>query len=882
MASVSLLTGADSSYVQSTITNGDGQFLLKNIRSGSFRVLITFIGYRNISRPVVVVENAQVDIGTIRMTEQTNTLNEVVIKQERAPITVKQDTVEFNAGSFKTQPNAQVEELLSKLPGMEVSRDGSIKSNGQPVVKVLVDGKPFFGNDPKMATRNLPADIVDKVQVYDQSSDQSQFSGMDDGNRERTINITIKKDKGKGYFGQNAAGAGRSADGSATRYLGKLNVNRFNNRNNGPGQQISLIGQANNLNQQNFTLGDLPTPGGGPAGAVTSGSSNNSPTNIIEIKAAGLNYRNEGSRLKWGKRPEMAASYFVNQAVTTTDQQSRRENILPKNAFITDQNNYSKNNQTTHRFNGRFDIPLDSMTSIRFTPNLSWQTSAYSGKINSRSYRMTGDSINSGNTKTGSTANNLTGYNNILLMRKFQREGRSLSLNINSQLSNGETDILNQSTNTLYDSSTVNPANVNWLDQLSDQDSHSFQNTAKLSFTELLSLSKKLGFTYTLSKNRNRSNRFAFDFNELTGLYDQENQALSNRSSSSFNTHQLGTVFQTNRLRYSYTIGFDVQRSELDVNNLSASSKANKYYTHLLPNALFSFTFPGSKTLKLQYRSRLTAPSISQLQPVADNTNPLNIRIGNTSLRPEYYNSVNLTFNESSVSGSKSIFFYTNLNQSENRINSSASISSEGIQTTKPVNTKGYLAVSSFLSIGRKIHPPNLTLNLMTNGSFTKSASLVNDRSNISKNIVLGQGIRLQSAYNGRFDYGAQAIISYQTATYTLLSQQNTAFWSQYATADLHWRLPLNFVLTSELTYNATSGRSAGYNQKFTLWNSALSWQFQKTKQAEIRLQAFDLFNQNRSLVRNTGDSYIEDVHSQVLKRYFLISFVYNLRKFGV
>ena len=882
MASVSLLNGADSSYVQSTITNGDGQFLLKNIRPGSFRILITFIGYRNVSRQVTLPENNTVNIGTIRMTEQTNTLNEVVIKQERSPITVKQDTVEFNAGSFKTQPNAQVEELLSKLPGMEVSRDGSIRSNGQPVTKVLVDGKPFFGNDPKMATRNLPADIVDKVQVYDQSSDQSQFSGMDDGNRERTINITIKKDKGKGYFGQNALGAGKSADGSATRYLGKLNVNRFNNRNNGPGQQISLIGQANNLNQQNFTLGDLSNPGGGPAGAATSDGNNNAPTNIIEVKAAGLNYRSEGSRLKWGKRAEMAASYFLNRAITTTDQQSRRENILPQNPFVTEQHNYSKNRQTTHRFNGRFDIPLDSLTSIRFSPNIAWQTSGYFGKMISRSYRITGDSINSGNTKNSSSGNNLTGSNNMLLMRKFQREGRSVSLNVNSQLINGETDILNQSTNVLYDSSAASPETLNRLDQRSQQESYSFQNTARLSFTEPISLSKKLGFSYTFSRNQSRGNRLTSDFNEPTGLYDLENQTLSNRFSSFFSTHQLGTAFQGNRLRYSYTIGLDVQRSELAVRNLSAVSKTNRHYTHLLPNALFSFTFPGSKTLKIQFRSRLAAPSVGQLQPVADNTNPLNIRVGNTSLQPEYYNSGNLTFNGSSASGSRSFFFYTNLNQSDNRINSSSSISSEGIQTTKPINTKGYLAISSFLSIGRKIRPLNLTMNLMTNGSFTKSTGLINDRSNISRNIVIAQGIRLQSAYNGQLDYGAQAMISYQTTTYSLLSRQNSTFWSQYATADLHWRLPLNFVLTSELTYNATSGRSAGYNQKFTLLNAALSWQFPKTRQAEIRLQAFDLLNQNRSLVRNTGDSYIEDVHSQVLKRYFLISFIYNLRKFGV
>jgi hypothetical protein len=245
-ASVSLLRARDSAYVMGTITDGDGRFRLRNVSTGSYRILVTFVGYRNASRRVTVTGQTPVlAVDSIRLSEQVNVLNEVVIQQERAPVSVKGDTLEFNANSFKTQPNAVVEDLLRKLPGVEVSRDGTIKAQGQTVNRVLVDGKPFFGNDAKIATRNLNADIVDKVQLYDQQSDQSQFSGMDDGNRERTINLTIKRDKRKGYFGQNALGAGTDS-----RYQGRLNLNRFNN-----GRQLSLIGQANNINQQNFTLG---------------------------------------------------------------------------------------------------------------------------------------------------------------------------------------------------------------------------------------------------------------------------------------------------------------------------------------------------------------------------------------------------------------------------------------------------------------------------------------------------------------------------------------------------------------------------------------------------------------------------------------------------
>jgi outer membrane receptor protein involved in Fe transport len=881
-ASVSLLTERDSAYVTATITDGDGHFRIRNVSPGSYRLLVTFVGYRNASRTVVVQRSTPVNVGTIMMQEQTGMLNEVVIKQERPPVTIKQDTLEFNAGSFKTEPNAQVEELLRKLPGVEVARDGTIRANGQAVNKVLVDGKPFFGNDPKMATRNLPADIVDKVQLYDQSSDQSQFSGVDDGNRERTINLTIKKDKGKGYFGQNALGAGKSPGEGDMRYQGRLNVNRFNNRNGGPGRQVSVIGQANNLNQQNFTLqegGGGPTFVGGPDGG---GNGNpQTPSNIIEVRAAGINYRNEGAKVRWGKRAEMAASYFANQAITTTDQHSKRDNIIPERPFSTDQTNFSQNKATTHRFNGRFDFQLDSLTSLRITPSIGLQSTHYNSLSNSASHLADGTPLNSGNTKYNSDGDNYNGYNNLLLMRKFRREGRSFSANVNTVLGNEDATTTNQSSQQFYDSLGQDPVE-NQVLQRNRQNSDNLQNTLTLSYTEPLSLNKKIEFRYAYGNNRNGQRRNVFDFDEETGTYDQPNSGLSNHFASIFATHKAGLTMQTKRLRYSYAVGFDLQNAGLKVENRSADTSASRSYTHLLPSALFSYTFSGNRNLRLQYRSRVSPPTITQLQPVADNSNPLHVRLGNPSLKPEYYHNVTLTYNGSESSGERSVFMFASLNQSNNRISSATNISNSGAQTTQPVNAGGYWTGNGFLSLGRKISLLKLAATLTSNVNFTKSTSLINNENNVSNNMTLGQGLRIQSNYNEKIEYGVSGRVSYQRAKYSISSQQNTAYWSQYATADLHWQLPFNWVLTSDLTYTATTGRATGYNQQFTLWNAALAKRFLKGKQGEVRLQVFDLLNQNRSLVRNTSDSYVEDVQSKVLKRYFLVSFIYNLRKFGV
>jgi hypothetical protein len=902
-ASVSLLSVRDSSYVMASVTDGDGRFRLRNVAEGRYRLLVTFVGYQSAVRYVTISRDTPVaNMGTLLMTEQTNTLNEVVIRQERAPITIRQDTLEFNASSFKTQPNAQVEELLRKLPGVEVARDGSIRAQGQAVNRVLVDGKPFFGNDPKMATRNLPADIVDNVQLYDQSSDQSQFSGVDDGNRERTINLTLKKDKSKGYFGRNLVGAGTE------RYQGNLSLNRFTNRKAGAGRQFSLIGQANNLNQQNFTLSDGVGAGqggmnggpafvGGPGGAASGG--NQTPTNIIETRAIGANYRTEMLRPKWGRRVDLSSSYFVNQAITTTDQQSRRQSVLPGDntpdrAFLTDQSNYSQNNQTNHRFNARLDWQLDSLTTLRFTPNVSWQTTRYNSRTTSRSM-LSAQSVggvgepspnaqllNEGQTRYGSSGSGLNGYNNLLLMRKFRREGRTFSANLNTILTDGTSNALNQSANTFYDSTGVTPDTTTRLDQRNAQTSHSLQNALTLSYTEPLSLTQKVEVTYVYLNSLNRAERSVLDSNAVTGLYDRPNALLSNRFSSLFTTHRIGTTFQTRRLNYTYALGVEFQQAQLQTKNLTVDTSLSRQYINLMPNALFSYTFSRNRSLRLQYRTRLSAPSLTQLQPVVDNTNPLNIRLGNPTLQPEYYNTITLAYNASSSLGARNLFLFASLNQSNNRITTATTVNSAGAQSTQPVNAGGYWSANGVLSVGRLIQPVKLRLTLTTNAVMTKAVSLVNEQTNESRNVSLGQGFRLQSSYNGKIDYGISGNVSYQTVNYSLLPRQNSSFWSQYATVDLHWQLPFNFVLTSDLTYTATSGRSVGYNQQFALLNMALAKQFLKGKQGEIRMQVFDLLNQNRSVSRNATDSYVEDVQSRVLQRYFLVSFVYNLRKFGV
>ncbi|MGY2132968.1 outer membrane beta-barrel protein [Hymenobacter sp. HD11105] len=904
-ASVSLLA-ADSSYLSFTITDGDGRFLLRNVAPGRYFLLLSFVGYTNQFVPVNIADGGLGgNLGTIRLRARSHTLGEVVVEQERAPVSVQGDTLAFSARAFKTQPNAMVESLLKKLPGVQVDRDGTIRAQGQNVQRVLVDGKPFFGDDPKMATRNLPADIIDQVQLYNQRSDQSAFSGIDDGQQQQTINLVTKRDKRKGYFGTESVGAG--TDG---RYRAQAGLNRFNN-----GRQISALGQANNVNHLGFSDNGSPTTGdvssgpgagggnslpggfgggggpdgggrivvnqGGRGGGNAQAASNNPPTSITESLAGGLNYRDA-----WGKRTEVATSYLASRTIVTTDQVSRRENVSGIDAgtgetgpaLVTDQDATARSRTLSQRLNLRLDYRLDSLTSLRFTPALWWQNTDQAR--NNRQLTSLGErQLNQNLSRYHASANTLWGNGNLLLMRRFAKTGRSLSANLSAVLNNQDGEAFNQATNTFF--APDGTARPNLLNQRIGQDYPTRIQALNLTYVEPLNLQQKLELHYNAADTRSRARRDVADFDPTTNRYDLDNADLSNQFSSSFMTHRAGFTWQTRRLRYGYSLGLDGQQSSLKVDNQSENAALTRDYQTVLPNAMFTLNTSRNRSLRLNYRTRLQAPTATQLQPVADNTNPLYVRLGNPNLRPEYYHTLTASFNQFNAVNNRSVFGLLSANQVQDRIVSASSFSANGVQTTRPVNAGGYRSLNGFLSLGQRLGWHKLNVNLTTNGNFTQGQSLVNDQPNQARNWSLGQGLSVNTAFNDKLELRLAGNVTYLDARYSLLPQQNTSYWTQTLEADVFYQLPGRWVITSDLWLTRYAGRSAGFNQGVALWNLGITRQFFKNKQGELKLQAYDLLKQNRSVVRNVTDIYIEDVRSRVLTRYFILSFTYNLRQFG-
>ncbi|GAB3043102.1 outer membrane beta-barrel protein [Spirosoma pulveris] len=913
-ASISLLAGKDSSLVNFGITDGEGRFSFPKIAEGQYRILVTYVGYRSRARRVAVTKtDPSPNVGAIDLVAQSQTLTEVSVQGERAPIAVKGDTLEFNAGSFKTRPNAQVEDLLKKLPGVEVDRDGNVKAQGQAITKVLVDGKPFFGNDPKMATRNLPADIIDKVQLFDQASEQSAFSGVDDGDREKTINITTKKDKRKGSFGQQTIGAGPKL-GDDARYSGRVSFNRFNN-----GRQISMLGMANNVNQQGFTASDLGLGnnfggagqgqgGGGGSNVVRGGAGGGSGNGagqvgsnaITQSWAAGINYRDG-----WGKKIDVVSSYNASNTNTLTNQQSHRENVIPSGTagtvitrpdagFVRDQTNGSDNTNTNHRANLRLDYRIDSMTTIRVIPNLSWQNSTYSNQSQARTITNEGVLANSSLTNYNSTGSGFNGNNSLLLFRKFQKKGRSFSVNWNIAFNNQDNEGINKSVNQFNGSSTSLTSGIitkdtltgittQTINQRNDQQTHSMTNTINVSYTEPLSMRQTLEFHYNLSDNHNTSNRAVNDFNGLTNQYDLLNTFLSNNFVNDYVTNRGGLTWQTRRLKYTYAFGLDAQQASLNSDNLSRETNLNRTFSNLLPNALLTYNFAKSRRLRFNYRTRINAPSVNQLQPVANNTNPLNIQLGNANLQPEYSHTLSLNYNQFDAATFRNMFLFLNASRTDNKIVNSTVFDRSGAQTTIPVNTNGYYTVNGSLVFGRplKLGAQKTNLNLSTNMTFNQGTSFINNQSNQAKNWLIGQGVGLSSNFTEKLDLNLSGNINWQSAKYSLQPQQNTTFLNQTVTLDVYYQLPLKFTFSTNVYFNHYGGNSANFNQSYTLWNATLARQLFKQNQGELRFQAFDLLNQNQSIVRNVTDTYTEEVRSRVLNRYFMVSFVYNLRRFS-
>jgi hypothetical protein len=899
----------DSTLLSYGLSKSDGSFQVNNIPFGTVLVLISVQKFDPVYKTIILSkENAVVDLGVVMLTVAPKDLGNVTVVS--APVAIKGDTTEFNAGSFKTKPNASAEDLLKKLPGVQVEKDGTVKAQGENVTKVLVDGKKFFGNDPKLATKNLPADVIDKVQVYDAQSDQSTFSGFDDGNREKTINIITKKDRRKGYFGKASVGAGDNE-----RYAANVSMNRFNGN-----QQVSLIAQANNTNQQNFSVQDILGVMGGSGmfgggagagmqmmsmamgGARGGGMSSvgnflgGTQSGIARTIASGLNYNDA-----WSKSTSVSASYFYNNMNVTNNKETFRETFIGDSSIFSRNSQLSTNKNQNHRFNFEIDQRIDSFNSILIRPSFSYQeNNSYSENISS----VFGKSSKVNDQRSYNRSDN-TGFNfnnSFLFRHKFSKKGRTLSLNLTQAFNNTNTDRHNLSYINNYFGSF---SKTDTTDQLSDIERDGKTYGVNLSYTEPIDKKSLVELSYNYSNNKNTSDQETMRYNISTGKYDLADNVLTNKFENTNITNRVGVNYRRQISKeWNYILGLGIQHSELTSDNKTKSRYLTQSFNNFTPTVSLQYSKNRAKNLRISYRGNTRQPSITQLQDVLDwnASNRLYISRGNPSLQQEFAHSINLLYTKFDIFTFRNFFASINGSFTSNKISNSIITNQSqfpyalingvdtlyrGGQYTTPVNVNGAFNVAGFVNVGFPIKKIKGNLNLTSTIAATRDVNLTKEVSDMqakksaTNNYILGERVSLTMNIKERFDLNFSSSSTYTISKYNLQSQLNSNYFTQLFSVEPTYSTKNGWIFGADFDYNIYTGQSEGYNQSVPLLNASIAKQLFKNKAGELKLSAYDLLNQNKSITRTAQENYVEDVNTQVLKRYFMLSFTYNLRKFG-
>ncbi len=903
-AVVSLLKQKDSSVVAETVSTDEGDFLFTNINPDSLIVKINTLNYQEYIS-FITKKNENKALATIKLEPQGKNLASVTIVSRTPPVVQKGDTAQFSASQYKVNPDATTEDLIKKMPGITVAKDGTVTAQGETVKKVTIDGKDFFGDDASAALKNINAEAVDKIQVFDRLSDQARLTGFDDGNSTKAINIVTKASVKNGQFGRLYAGAGTN-----DRYNAGGNASFFKDL-----RKLSFVGSFNNINQQNFASQDLLglTSGnsggnrGGPGGGGPQGGGRGGPgggmgggndfsvgqsNGISKTNAIGINFSNE-----YNKKLTVAGSYFYNQSRNNNQSVVNTENFLQQKdtSLFTKQNSNTNTNNTNHRVNLRLEYNFDSSNSLFFIPNINFQKNDAVSITDINNYfgqPANGKLYDTANTSATKNISNRNGYNirNSLLFRHaFAKKGRSISFGLNHSITKNNSQSTSDADFIFFNNNMVIKDS---LQQLYDNVSTGNTVGGTIAYTEPLSKKSQLQFDYNPSVQKSKADQQTFDFDGQK--YTQFDTLLSNKFDNSITTNNGGVTYRFVPNKYQqFQVGVSYQTTKLESNRTFPSkTNVNQSFSNFLPNLMFRKKLAKYSNIRIFYRASTNFPSVTQLQDVVNLTNPLRVSAGNPLLKQSYTQFLGSRFTYTNTKTTNSFFVGFFVQTANDYITNATFIPSladsiiqngielkKGAQFTKPLNLNGYRSARSFATYSMPLKFIKTTLNLNTGFTYQRLPGQINTTSILTNNAMYNAGFSLASNISEYIDYNISYAANFSQTNSSITGSNN--FVNQVAGLQINLLSKKGWFVQNDFSYQTNTGLSAGFNQKFGIWNAAIGRKFLKKNAGELKLSVFDLLKQNQSINRTIDARYIEDAQSIVLQQYFMLTFTYSLKNFG-
>ncbi len=881
---------------RSVISDLEGIFVFNELEEGKYTLSVSFVGYQKKLIPIAV-EATSIDLGAIKL-EEGLILNEIEVVEREIRVTQKGDTTEFNAEGYSTLPDASAEDLIAKMPTLRVE-EGKVQAMGEDVKQVLVDGKPFFGSDPTAALRNLPAEIIDKIQIFEKHSEQEQFSGFYNGESTKTINIVTKTSKRNGQFGKINAGYG-----SQDKYQGGGNINLFNGD-----QRLSIIGMSNNVNQQNFLtedlLGVIGSSGDGRKGnrggsGNRSGRGKGGSTSGVSVSdflvpqqggvtsanAFGINFSDT-----WGSRIDFSGSYFFNSSINTTEQ------LLYQQYFTTEgideiynEESLMESTNTNHRFSGQLTYKIDERNSLIWQPKFIWQGNSGTETLFGQT-ALASSSLNQTNLDLSTDLSAYNLENNLLWRHKFNKSGRAISMNFNSGYAPKQGSHVLLSEN-IFSTTVVDTTLIN---QNSILDLNTWNMAANLQYTEPIGERSMLMFNYKSSYLQGESNKVTYDFDDDSQSYHLFNSSLSNIFSNDYITQQLGGGYSYRRGDLTIMTSADLQSVQLhNQTAVPLNEDYNYTFRSALPSIRFRYKISPTENFSLVYKASTQLPSIEQLHNVVDNSNPLQLTIGNPNLTPSYQH--NLFTRYTSTNAERSSVFYALLRTSYTKsyIATSTYLTSanvvfpllfvdeisSGTQLSQPINLDAHWSLHSFVTYGFPVDLIKSNLNVDFNTDYIRAPGLINEDLNYSHNSVVGLGLTLGSNFKDKIDFTLSSRGEYNVTSSTLEAGTDLAYYNQSTFLKFNYIANNGLVLRTDVTHQFYEGLSDDFDQNYVLWNLSIGKKVFKDQRGEISLSVFDILKQNNNLSRLVTEVYTEDIQTNVLQQYLMLSFKYDLRNF--